>query len=146
MNRLHFAFFSCLFGCSVASAEKPNVLFIAIDDLRPEIGCYGKPVKSPHIDKLAGEGTLFERAYVQVALCMPSRVSMLTGRRPDTTGVVNFQVRFRDVLPDVVTLPQHFKKHGYHAAGLGKIFHNDDKASWSEPLFKSGRVEDDYHT
>ncbi|NNE91758.1 MAG: sulfatase [Verrucomicrobiales bacterium] len=146
MNRLFFAFFSCLFGCSVASAEKPNVLFIAIDDLRPELGCYGKPVKSPHIDKLAGDGTLFERAYIQVALCMPSRVSMLTGRRPDTTGVVNFQVRFRDVLPDVVTLPQHFKNHGYHAAGLGKIFHNDDKASWSEPLFKSGRVEDDYHT
>lgn len=128
------------------SADKLNVLFIAIDDLRPELGCYGKPVKSPNIDRLAREGMLFEQAYVQVALCMPSRVSMLTGRRPDTTGVVDFSVRFRSVLPDVVTLPQHFKNQGYHAAAFGKIFHNDDKASWSEPLFKSQRGEDDYHT
>jgi len=130
----------------LASDKKLNVLFIAIDDLRPELGCYGKPVKSPHIDRLARQGMLFERAYVQVALCMPSRASMLTGRRPDTTGVVDFSVRFRSVLPDVVTLPQHFKNNGYHAAAFGKIFHNDDKASWSEPLFKSQRAEEDYHT
>lgn len=133
----------------IASATRPkqmNVLFIAVDDLRPELGCYGAPVKSPHIDRLAREGMVFERAYVQVALCMPSRVSMLTGRRPDTTGVVDFSVRFRSVLPDVVTLPQHFKNHGYHAAGLGKIFHRDDPDSWSEPLFQSQRSEDDYHT
>lgn len=127
-------------------AGRRNVLFIAIDDLRPELGCYGQPVKSPHIDRLARRGVLFERAYVQVALCMPSRASMLTGRRPDTTGVVDFSVRFRSVLPDVATLPQHFKNNGYHAAAFGKIFHNDDKASWSEPLFKSQRGEDDYHT
>ena len=136
--------------CFAAEGEskpaRPNVLFIAVDDLRPELGCYGKPVKSPNIDRLAGEGMVFERAYVQVALCMPSRASMLTGRRPDTTGVVDFTVRFRDVLPGVVTLPQHFKNHGYHAAGFGKIFHRDDKSSWSEPLFKSKRGEDDYHT
>lgn len=142
---LLFPFLS-LFTNDAAAVEKLNVLFIAIDDLRPELGCYGQPVKSPHIDRLASEGMLFERAYVQVALCMPSRVSMLTGRRPDTTGVVDFSVRFRSVLPDVVTLPQHFKNNGYHAAGLGKIFHNDDKTSWSEPLFKSQRAEDDYHT
>ena len=135
-----------LFTNDAAAAEKLNVLFIAIDDLRPELGCYGQPVKSPHIDRLASQGMLFERAYVQVALCMPSRVSMLTGRRPDTTGVVDFSVRFRSVLPDVVTLPQHFRNNGYHAAALGKIFHNDDKTSWSEPLFKSQRAEDDYHT
>jgi len=138
--------FLFLFTIDAAAAEKLNVLFIAIDDLRPELGCYGQPVKSPHIDRLASEGMLFERAYVQVALCMPSRVSMLTGCRPDTTGVVDFSVRFRSVLPNVVTLPQHFKDNGYHAAALGKIFHNDDKASWSEPLFKSQRAEDDYHT
>ena len=127
-----------------ASDNNLNVLFIAIDDLRPELGCYGKPVKSPYIDRLARQGMLFERAYVQVALCMPSRASMLTGRRPDTTGVVDFSVRFRSVLPDVVTLPQHFKNNGYHSAAFGKIFHNDDKASWSEPLFKSQRAENDY--
>ena len=130
--------------CTTASAAAHNVLFIAVDDLRPELGCYGQPVQSPHIDRLAGEGTLFERAYVQCALCMPSRASVLTGRRPDTTGVVDFSVRFRDVLGDVVTLPQHFKNHGYHAAAFGKIFHNDDPASWSEPLWKSRRAE--YHT
>lgn len=135
-----------LLNSFAAGAENLNVLFIAVDDLRPELGCYGKPAKSPNIDRLAGEGMLFERAYVQVALCMPSRVSMLTGRRPDTTGVVDFSVRFRSVLPDVVTLPQHFKKNGYHAAACGKIFHNDDPTSWSEPLFKSQRREDDYHT
>lgn len=129
---------------SSAFAAQPNVLFIAIDDLRPELGCYGRPVISPNIDQLASEGTLFERAYVQCALCMPSRVSILTGRRPDTTGVVDFSVRFRDVLSDVVTLPQHFKNNGYHVAAFGKIFHNDDPRSWSEPHWKSNRSP--YHT
>ncbi len=142
-----FAAFAQIEQTSADDKSQPlNVLFIAVDDLRPELGCYGAPVKSPHIDKLASEGMVFDRAYVQVAICMPSRVSMLTGRRPDTTGVVDFSVRFRSVLPDVVTLPQHFKAHGYHAAGLGKIFHRDDPASWSTPLFQSRRGEDDYHT
>ena len=133
----------CL-AVSTASAARPNVLFIAVDDLRPELGCYGRSVQSPNIDRLARDGTLFERAYVQCALCMPSRVSVLTGRRPDTTGVVDFSVRFRDVLGDVVTLPQHFKNNGYHAAALGKIFHRDDPISWSEPLWRSNRPE--YHS
>lgn len=142
--RLCFALLSAGLTALAAGATGPNVLFIAVDDLRPELGCYGQPVKSPHIDRLAREGMVFERAYVQVALCMPSRASMLTGRRPDTTGVVDFTVRFREVLPGVVTLPQHFKNHGHHAAGFGKIFHHDDKASWSEPLFQSRKAE--YHT
>jgi len=136
--RFIFTLAACLAATSAVGAP-PNVLFIAVDDLRPELGCYGKPALSPNIDQLAREGTLFERAYVQCALCMPSRASILTGRRPDTTGVVDFTVRFRDVLGDVVTLPQHFKNNGYHAAAFGKIFHNDDKASWSEPLWKSNR-------
>ena len=131
---------------NAADDDRRNVLFIAVDDLRPELGCYGQPVHSPHIDRLASEGMLFERAYVQVALCMPSRASMLTGRRPDTTGVVDFTVRFRSTLPDVVTLPQHFHNNGYQSVGFGKIFHRDDKLSWSEPLFQSHRSEDDYHT
>lgn len=134
---------ACLAASSAIGAP-PNVLFIAVDDLRPELGCYGKPVQSPHIDQLAREGTLFERAYVQCALCMPSRASLMTGRRPDTTGVVDFTVRFRDVPGDVVTLPQHFKNHGYHAAAFGKLFHNDDPVSWSERLWKSNRAR--YHT
>ena len=136
-----------LLACLVASTAfgaSPNVLFIAVDDLRPELGCYGKPVQSPNIDQLARQGILFERAYVQCALCMPSRASVMTGRRPDTTGVVDFSVRFRDVLGDVVTLPQHFKNNGYHAAAFGKLFHNDDPVSWSQPLWRSKRKP--YHT
>ncbi|MHC4995181.1 MAG: sulfatase, partial [Planctomycetota bacterium] len=121
----------------VKSVERPNVLFIAIDDLRPELGCYGRPVLSPNIDRLAATGTLFKRAYVQQALCKPSRASILTGRRPDATGVTDFTTGFRDAIPDAVTLPQHFMRHGYHARAFGKIFHNDDKASWSQPLFQS---------
>ncbi|MBC8351868.1 MAG: sulfatase [Planctomycetes bacterium] len=132
------------FATSSTLAAPPNVLFIAVDDLRPELGCYGVPVQSPNIDQFAREGTLFERAYVQCALCMPSRASVLTGRRPDTTGVVDFSVRFRDVLGDVVTLPQHFKNNGYHAAAFGKLFHHDDPASWSERLWQSNRKP--YHT
>ncbi|HIF00486.1 MAG TPA: DUF4976 domain-containing protein [Planctomycetes bacterium] len=142
MRLLHV--FALTIVVSSACAEPPNVLFIAVDDLRPELGCYSQPVQSPNIDRLAREGTLFERAYVQCALCMPSRVSVLTGRRPDTTGVVDFSVRFRDVLGDVVTLPQHFRNNGYHATAFGKLFHRDDPVSWSEPLWSSKRSE--YHT
>ena len=143
MRSISTILLACLAATSTVAAP-PNVLFIVVDDLRPELGCYGKPVHSPHIDQLAREGVLFERAYVQCALCMPSRVSVFTGRRPDTTGVVDFSVRFRDVLGDVVTLPQHFKNNGYHAAAFGKVFHRDDVASWSEPLWQSNRQR--YHT
>ena len=121
-----------------------NVLFIAVDDLRPELGIYGRPVHSPHIDRLARSGTVFEKAYCQQALCMPSRASLLTGRRPDTTKVYAFQRDFRDALPDVVTLPQYFKAHGFHTQAFGKIFHKDDPASWSEALRPSTKAR--YHT
>jgi len=121
-----------------------NVLFIAVDDLRPELGIYGRPVHSPHIDRLARSGTVFEKAYCQQALCMPSRASLLTGRRPDTTKVYAFQRDFRDTLPDVVTLPQYFKEHGFHTQAFGKIFHKDDPASWTEALRPSTKAR--YHT
>lgn len=116
------------------TAGRPNVLFIAVDDLRPQLGCYGAPlVQSPHIDALAAQGLVFTRAYCQQATCNPSRVSLLSGRRPDTTRIYDLQTHLRTTLPDVVTLPQHFKQHGYVSRSFGKIFHGglDDPASWS---------------
>ncbi len=124
-----------------ASAPKrtPNVLFIAVDDLRPTLGCYGdKIVKSPNIDKLAASGTLFQRAYCQQAVCSPSRNSLLSGLRPDSIKIYDLATNIRTALPNVVTLPQHFKAQGYRSERLGKIFHttngnHDDPLSWSEP-------------
>lgn len=115
---------------------QPNVLFIAIDDLRPELGCYGsKIVKSPNIDRLAATGVTFTRAYCQQAVCNPSRASLMTGLRPDTIRVWDLKTDFRTAKPNAVTLTQHFMHHGYHAVGIGKIFHNNiqDPPSWSEP-------------
>lgn len=120
---------------------KYNILFIAVDDLRPELNCYGvKKIISPHIDKIARNGLLFERAYCQQAVCSPSRTSLLTGLRPDATKVYDLVTHFRKEVPDVVTLPQYFKQNGYHTISLGKIFHGtvEDPISWSEPSWKPG--------
>jgi len=117
-------------------SDRLNVLFLAVDDLRPELGCYGNQrVKSPSIDRLAKRGVAFNRAYCQQAVCSPSRTSLLTGLRPDATKVYDLETHFRDTIPDVVTLPQHFKNHGYHVVGMGKIYHGglNDELSWSEP-------------
>jgi arylsulfatase A-like enzyme len=116
--------------------DKLNVLFFAVDDLRPELNCYGKAqIKSPNIDRLARHGVQFNRAYCQQAVCSPTRTSLLTGLRPDSTRVYDLVVHFRDTVPNVVTLPQHFKNHGYHTVGFSKIYHSglDDPISWSEP-------------
>ncbi|MBB3208386.1 iduronate 2-sulfatase [Rhodopirellula rubra] len=118
------------------AADRPNVLFLAIDDLRPELGCYGSEIAiTPNLDKLALQGLLFNRAYCQQAICSPSRASLMTGARPDTIGVVENYAYFRDLNPDIVTLPQHFIANGYEAVYAGKIFHNDPTAdrgtSWS---------------
>ena len=118
-----------------------NVLFISVDDLRPLLGCYGhSEMHTPNIDRLAKQGTLFNRAYCQFPVCNPSRVSVLTGLRPDTTGIYDNPTDFREVLPGVVTLPQHFKDHGYHTRSVGKIAHGDaawkDELSWSEPIWR----------
>ena len=126
-----------------------NVLFIGIDDLRPELGTYGSKVtKSPNIDKLASQSIVFERAYCQVAVCSPSRASLLTGRRPDTNHVwrIASDEYWRDYT-NATTIPQYFKENGYVSIGMGKIFHpgapsgNDDKAySWSLPYYHAPTV------
>ncbi len=118
------------------AAERYNVLFIMVDDLRPLLGCYGHPeIHTPNIDKLAQRGTLFNRAYCQYPVCNPSRASILTGLRPNTTKVFSNKAEFRENLPNAVTLPQLFKAHGYHTQSVGKIAHNltmqDDTYSWS---------------
>lgn len=118
-----------------------NVLFVAVDDLRPDFGAYGNPnAVTPSLDGLASTGMLFRRAYCQQAVCSPSRTSLLTGRRPDTTRVYELQTHFRKTIPDAVTLPQHFRLNGYTTAGLGKIFHNglEDPQSWSIPHWFPG--------
>lgn len=126
-------------GGSVAQApRKRNVLFFAVDDLRPQLGCYGDTfAHTPNIDALALRGTIFRHAYCQQALCGPSRASLLTGLRPDTTGVYDLNTRFRDAVPDAVTLPQLFKQNGYFTQNIGKIFHGNlvmnDPQSWSVP-------------
>jgi arylsulfatase A-like enzyme len=126
-------------GCrslkNVSQANRPNVLFIAVDDLRPELGCYGiAHVISPNIDRLAGEGVVFDHAYCQSAVCNPSRASLLTGLRPDRTKVWDLHTDFRDHIPQAVTLPQYFMKQGYFCTSIGKIYHNtiQDPKSWSE--------------
>ncbi len=121
---------------AMAQTPKMNVLFIAVDDLKPALACAGDPhAKTPNLDALAVRGTVFTRAYCQQAVCSPSRSSLLTGRRPDSTKVYDLVTHFRKALPDVATLPQHFKNNGYTSRGVGKIYHGgfDDKPSWSAP-------------
>lgn len=116
-----------------ALAAKPNVLFIAVDDLNDWIGVYGKraDVKTPNIDRLAQRGVLFTRAYCAAPACNPSRAALLSGRRPSTSGVYHNDQPWRPAMPDVVTLPEYFRKNGYRVEGGGKIFHGgfaDDRA------------------
>jgi iduronate 2-sulfatase len=119
--------------------NRPNILFIAVDDLKPLLGCYGdKIVKSPNIDRLAKRGVVFERAYCNQAVCSPSRNALLTGVRPQTLGIYDLGTNFRKAAPDAVTLPQNFMKAGYRTEAIGKIFHvghgnGEDAASWSVP-------------
>ncbi len=122
-------------GAAAQPSERLNVLFIMSDDLRPELASYGHPiVKTPNIDALGAAGVRFERAFCQFPVCNPSRTSLLTGRYPTTTGVVDNERHFRDRHPDFVTLPQHFKQQGYRTLRTGKIFHGglDDPLAWTE--------------
>jgi iduronate 2-sulfatase len=131
---------------SAEPPKKPNVLFIAADDLKPALGCYGdKLAKTPNVNRLATRGTLFERAYCAQAVCAPSRNALLTGLHQQTLRIYDLGTNFRRRAPDVKTLPQWFKEHGYASHGLGKIFHvghgnREDDASWSVPHFQAKTV------
>jgi len=124
----------------VLAAERPNVLFFAIDDLRPELACYGHPmIQSPHIDRLAADGLRFNRAYCQQAVCAPSRISLLTGLRPDSTGIFDLQHPLRQTKPDVLSMPQYFRQSGYHTGSFGKVYHHtsdDNGIGWTTDAWR----------
>ncbi|HBC89484.1 MAG TPA: iduronate sulfatase [Lentisphaeria bacterium] len=118
---------------------KMNVLFIAVDDLRPQLGCYGRTnMITPNIDKLGTNGVIFTRAYCQQAVCGPTRASLLSGCRPETTTIFNLEVPLRKAMPDVLSLPEHFKKNGYETFSIGKIYHHadDDMQAWTVKPFR----------
>jgi iduronate 2-sulfatase len=137
-----------LFFCtsSIAQKNKPNVLFIAIDDLKPILGCYGNTlIKTPNIDRLAKMGTVFKSNYVQQAVCGPTRASILTGKRPDYTKVWDLKTKMRDVNPNIISLPQYFISQGYSTQGIGKVYDPRcvdkelDEPSWSVPYYKNAK-------
>ena len=152
MKNQYFKFASLFFFIVISNAiiaqdkptSKPNILFIAVDDLKPLLGCYGNTlVKSPNIDRLAKMATVFNKNYCQQAICGPTRASLMTGSRPDVTKIWNLTTQMRDVNPDIVTLPQYLITQGYTTSGIGKIYHPSsaigsvDPVSWSIPYLKS---------
>ncbi|MCI4669202.1 MAG: sulfatase [Bacteroidia bacterium] len=148
INYLTFLMFffglNAFWACSQKTdpVSKPNVLFISIDDLRPSLGVYGDSIAiSPHIDQLASEGITFRETFCQSAVCAPSRASLMTGLRPDSTRVWHLGDKFRELHPDILTMPQYFSRFGYHTVNLGKIFHNymPDSISWDEPDLRPAR-------
>lgn len=139
-NSLPVAFIAVLL-CAPAwgNESKWNVLVLIADDLRNELGCYGsKEAVTPHLDRLAGQAVVFDRAYCQQAVCWPSRNSFFSGLRPEHLKKTNATATFRASAPHQVSLPEYFKAHGWFTTGLGKILHNgqDDPQSWSEPLYE----------
>ncbi|MBI3308714.1 MAG: sulfatase [Candidatus Melainabacteria bacterium] len=143
-------FIAIIFGFSIFkfthhTNNKPNVLFIIVDDLRPELGCYGKThVKTPNIDKLASKGLLFTHAYSQASSCFPARQALILGRRPEPQYFTRF---YKEYCPKCISLPLHLKKNGYHTVSIGKVFHIQDENFWSEKeLIPQSTYAPEYHT
>ena len=146
MTKVRLTIIATLLTCALfAQSQSPNVLFIPIDDLKPMLGCFGdENVKTPNIDRLAEKGTVFLNNSCQMAVCGPSRASLLTGMYPDHTKVWDLMTKMRDINPDILSLPQYFKEQGYTTAGVGKTFDfrcvdnfkDMDKPSWSIPYIR----------
>ena len=137
---------------SAQEKKKPNILFIAVDDLKPVLGCYGNTlIKTPNIDRLAKMGTVFMSNYCQQAVCGPTRASIMTGKRPDYTQVWDLKTKMRDINPDILSLPQYLISQGYSTQGIGKIYDNRcvdkkmDEPSWSVPFYNYFKTEEKYY-
>ncbi|MBL9138126.1 MAG: sulfatase [Verrucomicrobiales bacterium] len=139
--------FAALLPWHTSAAPSRNVLLICVDDLKPLLGCYGEPLaKSPNIDRLASRGIRFDLAYCNQAVCAPSRNHLLLGSRSTSIGIYDLSRNFRSAVPEAVTLPQLFMRHGYRTEAIGKILHtghgnHDDLASWSVPPMHDKVVE-----
>lgn len=151
---LYFMMFSIVYANDNNSGDlqksenaSPNILLIVVDDLKPALGVYNDPIAvTPEIDKLAGKGMRFDRAYSNQAVCAPSRYNLMLGSRSTSTGIYHFGRNFRDFYPDAVTLPQYFMENGYHAESMGKVYHvghntYSDQASWSRPPHHDKLIE-----
>ena len=153
--KLTIIVFTVLFLMPVSAQQKtkPNILFIAIDDLKPILGCYGNTlIKTPNIDRLAKMGTVFMSNYCQQAVCGPTRASIMTGKRPDYTKVWDLKTKMRDINPDILSLPQYLITQGYSTQGIGKIYDGRcvdkkmDAPSWSVPFYNYFKTEQRYYS
>lgn len=138
MSKLLLLLLLAILSQSAVGAERPNVLLIMVDDLRPELGAYGNSrVKTPNIDRLASQGVLFENAFASVPVCGASRASLFSGRKPTTNRFIFYNSRLDEDLPEAISLPGHFRQHGYTTLANGKVFDDtrDSSADWSEPVW-----------
>ena len=134
-------------GDIAESEQPPNVLFVIVDDLRPQLGAYGfEFMHTPSMDRLAEEGLLFRRAYSQWPVCGPSRASMLSGLRPDSSGIHYNGQRLRSAVADIVSLPEHFRNNGYRTLSIGKVYHarDEDLQAWSDPPWQAAGTGDNW--
>ncbi|MBA4752417.1 MAG: sulfatase [Sphingopyxis sp.] len=129
------------------AAQRPNILLILVDDLKPALGTYGdRTAITPNMDRLAQRGVRFDLAYANEAVCAPSRINLMSGARSTSSGIYNFGMNLRDYMPDAVTLPDYFMRAGYHTESMGKVYHIGhgtvgDPAGWSVPHHKDKVIE-----